>query len=45
MYAFLKDRVGKKWALILTILWYFLLLNAIILFSDHDQARFNYLGW
>lgn len=45
MYNWLYNKLGKKKADILIIVWYVTILFLILIGLDTHQARFKYGGW
>lgn len=45
MYSFLLQKLGMRWANVLIVCWYVLILILIYYFSPVTDGRFNYMGW
>lgn len=45
MYNWLVVNLGKKYATVLIVIWYLLLIFLTVLFSYLPNGRFKYLEW
>ena len=45
MYQYLSSKLGRRWANLLMIIWYSLLIIAILIGSEYEQGLFRYLEW